>query len=986
MGLEIRGNQFEHTHENRAFRDVARQLKALFNDQGWNGLLLGNPYCEENSNLQLDILLYGPEFCIIFDMKDYEGTICIPSEDEFESLPWKVKNKDLSVKGGSHVNPFVQLQSQRDQTLSLLQQKVQSSSKIFKDINYWHLQSAVLFHNPIALEGSIPGSVNRWFFITDKENLPEELIDIKSDFRYRLEWADILKSIFKADPYDIEHQLSIVDIKDNKNELRQWNPSEQVFQNVYEFIEDNERKIHIVQGPISSGKISLAHSLKESLLSDGKVTTVEVLTLSQRIATFLNKQYPELTINSLYSTIYGGQSEVVEKESDEELTENLEVIPIRTQSKSIEGSTLYIVLGANLVSNHYQEFTLTRFGTGHIVDDLLEYLNIPDSNNKLLFVGDQYQISYGSWEEAAMNTDFLESKMGQQVKVDNIQPNIDGLDYQHRTRQLLRIPHQIDQGLYNELWLESSSSLEIVEGKSSIPAKLKEWHSQNQEFVMLTYKNEDAGKMNDWFKTKILQKENDLDDGDRLLLYKACKIPAEDPFNKPNILPNGSFITVDEVGDSESFITKPKGQNKVELKFRRLKVIPENEQEPVEVYLLENFRRSPKGELTKVEAIALNKILLNQKINELKKDQPFEKSNIYESYSNDVKTRSLRESIQELEAKEILDEEESDELEALKNHLKAQEKIYRKNYNWTIKKRVLDSDPFINALHAKHGWAMTVHKALGGKWDYILLNADQGENRGTKNKDYFKWIYSGLSRASVKAVVVNFETISPFENCLFDTSLPQEVHSPPAAKYNLESILQDNSFAVNEKFIGKYFKEGDFSKIIKRYTYYLVKEFESKGWNFKNVDTKSDYIIKISVSKDYTEALILFNYNKHQKVKKPARIENIKGGDKKEVHEKINFAPQKPNEGTEYLKIPDDFKSGFYRQWIKKFDDKGIEVTNIKPLNYQDRFTIQKDEDWLSFNVIYNSKGFFSKIESFRASTPEMWDELMSIIKPQDDE
>jgi hypothetical protein len=984
MALEIRGNQFDYTHENRAFRDVARQLKALFNDQGWNGLLLGNPYCETNPNLQIDFLLYGPEFCIIFDMKDYDGTICIPSEDEFESIPWKVKDKDFSVKGGSHVNPFVQLQNHRNQTLSLLKKEANNSSSTFNDVNFRHLQAAVLFHHSIELDGDIPGSYSRYFFVTDKGNLPEELIDMKSDFSYRLEWADILKSIFKADPYDIEHQLPVVDAETDKKEPREWNPSEQVFQNVYEFIEDDEQKIHIVQGPISSGKISLAHSLKEALLSDGKVTTVEVLSPNKRTATFLNKQYPELTINSLYSTIYGGQSELIEEQVDEELTEDLEVIPIRSQPQNIEGETLYVMLGANLVSNSYNEFTLKRYGSGHLIDDLFKFLNIPHSNNKLLLIGDPYQISSASWEEAALNADFLESKIDTHIGIDDIQPNIDRLDNQHRTRQLLRIPHKIDQDLYNELFFDSSSSLEIIEDKQSVPSKLKDWHTNDKEFVMLTYTNKEAGILNRWFKTKILQKESDLDAGDRLLLQKACKIPADDPFNKPKTLPNGSFVTVDEVGEIESFITKPTGQDKVELKFRHLSVIPEKEQEPVEVYLLENFRKSPKGELTKGEAIAFNKILLNKKIDELKKEQPFEKSNIYESYSDDVKTRSLKESIQELEAKEMLDGEENDELKDLKEQLTAHEKNYKKKYHWALKKKGLDNDPFLNALHAKHGWAMTVHKALGGKWDYILLNADRGENQGIENKNYFKWIYSGLSRATDKAVVVNFESISPFENCSFDSSLPQEAHSPPAAKHNLEGILQDDSFAVREEFNGKYFNDEDFSKIIKRYTRYLAKEFDSNGWNIKDVDTTSNYIIKISVSKDGTEALIVFNYKKDQTVKKPARIENIKNGSKKEVQEKISFVPSGPNEGAKNLNIPSDFRRSYYKQWIEVLGDEGFKVTKIKPLSYQDRFTLQKSENWLSFNVIYNSNGFFSKIEAFRASKPEMWDSVLTIIKRKD--
>lgn len=980
MGLEIRQNPFEHTHENRVFRRVAHQLTTLFNDRDWNGLLVGNPYCEDNENLQIDLLLYGPEFCIIFDLKDYQGTVQIPPENDFESSPWKIKDEELSVRGGSHVNPFVQLKSQRSQALSLLKKEVQNNPVTFKDINYNHLQTAVLFHDTITLEGSIPGTYNRNFFITDEKSLSEHLVDIKSNFGFRLEWKRVLKSIFKANTYDLEIELPTIDSDTQRKELKQWNTGEQVFQSVYNFLEDEERSIHIVQGTIHSGKLSFAHSLKETLLSEGKVTSVELLTLSQRVAAFLNKHHPELTINSLYSTIYGGQSEIIEKEIDEETTEELEVIPIRSSPESFKGDTLYIILESHLLSNTYQEFPLSRFGSGHLIDDLMEFLNIPESGYKILLIGDPYQISYGSWDDMALNIDFLASKTRTKVEVDNIQPEVDDLDIRHRTCQLLRIPPKIDEELYNELWFEDSSTLEVIENKETVPSILNRWHDEDKEFAMLAYKNEDVGSLNRWFKKKILQKENQLDSGDRLLLHKGCTLPAENPFNKPRVLPNGSFVTIDEVGELKTISTTPKGQSKVELRYRRLKIIPEQEEKSVEVYLLENFLNSPKGELTKEETVAI-RILLNKKINALKGETSFEDSEMYRAFVEDVKTQSLRKSVEELENEDLLDDEETKELNSLKEQLKDYEKTYQKIYLWKLKKEVLDNDPLINALYAKHGWAMTVHKALAGKWDRILLNADRGENQGIENKDYFKWLYSGLSRADEKAIVVNFEAISPFKHCSFDSSFPEQVNTTPASTSDLERILQDESLEASQEFIEHHFSGGDFSEVIKRYAYYLVTECEIQGWSLANIITKSDYLVKVEVSKGDDKAIIAFNYNKYQKVKKQARIEHITTDKGKDSLREIAMVPQLNGDKSDGIILPDDFRKKYYEEWIERLKEKDITVKNIKQLNYQDRFTINIEDDWLSFNVIYNGSGFFTKVKAFRASKPELWESVLSTIK-----
>ena len=41
------------------------------------------------------------------------------------------------------------------------------------------------------------------------------------------------------------------------------------------------------------------------------------------------------------------------------------------------------------------------------------------------------------------------------------------------------------------------------------------------------------------------------------------------------------------------------------------------------------------------------------------------------------------------------------------------------------------------------------------------MSIDQGENRGKTNENYFKWVYTGLTRAKSKVSLINYKPISP---------------------------------------------------------------------------------------------------------------------------------------------------------------------------------------------------------------------------------
>lgn len=78
-----------------------------------------------------------------------------------------------------------------------------------------------------------------------------------------------------------------------------------------------------------------------------------------------------------------------------------------------------------------------------------------------------------------------------------------------------------------------------------------------------------------------------------------------------------------------------------------------------------------------------------------------------------------------------------------------QEKNKRKRYDKILK------DPYFNALQVKYAYAVTCHKSQGGQWSAVFI--DPGFlTQEMINEDYYRWLYTAITRATEKVYLVNF--------------------------------------------------------------------------------------------------------------------------------------------------------------------------------------------------------------------------------------
>jgi ATP-dependent exoDNAse (exonuclease V) alpha subunit len=69
----------------------------------------------------------------------------------------------------------------------------------------------------------------------------------------------------------------------------------------------------------------------------------------------------------------------------------------------------------------------------------------------------------------------------------------------------------------------------------------------------------------------------------------------------------------------------------------------------------------------------------------------------------------------------------------------------------------MKTDPYLNALHAKYGYAITLQKAQGGEWRHVFLNVTKSvyiSKHHGKPQDMLKWFYTAITRTQ-KYLTIN---------------------------------------------------------------------------------------------------------------------------------------------------------------------------------------------------------------------------------------
>lgn len=351
---------------------------------------------------------------------------------------------------------------------------------------------------------------------------------------------------------------------------------------------------------------------------------------------------------------------------------------------NLHKNTLFIVDEASMISN--DGLTGASFGSGRLLDDLIEYV-YAGQGCRLLIIGDDAQLPpVGEDESPALSAEVL-SGYGLDV-TECILTEV--IRYSGRNGILSNATMLRERMAADDIYDLPVLSLKGYEDISSIPgSELIEAinSSYNEvgmdETMVICRSNKRAYLYNKGIRNTILYREEELSTGDILMIAKNNYHWTAD-CKEMDFIANGDIAVVRRVRRTQEMYG---------FRFADV-VLSFTDHNDIEFEL---------------------KILLDT----LHSDYP------------------------------SLSKEDSDRL------FNAVMEDYSDITNKKERMKKLKEDSFYNALQVKYAYAVTCHKAQGGQWKRIFI--DQGYiTEDTFTPDYYRWLYTALTRASEKLYLVNW--------------------------------------------------------------------------------------------------------------------------------------------------------------------------------------------------------------------------------------
>lgn len=954
--LEILKGKSIKGYENEFFRKISAELFELFQRKSWDGILIGMPECITKEELQIDCLLFTKNQIIIIDFKKYKGVLKLPSSNKFNSGKW-ILNNDVIVRGGSRRNPFVQLQKQRERLVQELQSR-------FHTFDKRTISTMVCFQDKVVTVGDIPPTYQLSFSIVDPTNYLNKIVDIidvigseRVDYLSPLGRNILTKTVFQANPYRFNETIDevilapVVESTNNKPEVNK----------ISDFLR-SDQKIMTLTGNTKSGKTSLIPFIRD-LAFDLNYTHVPVFAFSNRLKQKMLQSHPYLEeVESLFSSIFDFSTEIRDKNYKK-------VIPLKISSPLsteedptgddivIPDKTLYIIDDSQLITNSKFSSEDIQYGSGHLLNDLLDHINLekrPDT--KIIFVGDINKLSFGSDTEDALQISYLESLLKQRNLISDV-VHID-LPNSKSENEIIKtcnhIATQIKQDQYSSLVLSSQNEISIneIENKAIVMKSAFE-HPHSKK--ILVYTNKTAMKINQWIKHHILENNSQLGTGD-LLLFNSPSLAIQKSINDINVsqnhdrrntehilteirqVHNGMFGEVIEI-NLKNVIEKIEiiEEQKITLRFIPC-CVRLRDGSMIETYIFENFLNAEKNELEQNEQIAYHKVLsrLEAKAQET---NPFSQSfEFVEMLKHPEKyTKINRDG-------KVIYRNPSDA-----RKLTSYEKAYRNRILKELNNPNFEYFKILNAAKVKFGWAMTVNKAMAYTFDEVFFITDE-ESRGRTNKEYFKWLYTGISTTLNKVYLINWKPISPFMKINFSDA-PIVINS----KKKNQNVF---SFADDEVQPAEHLRT------------YLNNHLSGVG-TIENIVSRP-YLEMVTLKIDSENVEVFFDYTGKREMKNP----RFKTGSQIGYEKLLSLLTPESKDLLNELGV----MKPVFKELSQNLQSAEISLRIIDAQDWKIIFQLRKDGEHVEIQTYYDGKGMLSTFDYLNGSI-EIFKQAVELIQ-----
>lgn len=397
--------------------------------------------------------------------------------------------------------------------------------------------------------------------------------------------------------------------------------------------------------------------------------------------------------------------------------------------------TLFVVDEASMISNDSFASGSGQFGSGYLLDDLMEYV-YSGENCRLMLVGDRAQLPpVGEEESPALMGDVIAGAYG----LDLYSAEMNEVLRQAADSGILYNANVIRQMITHDeatqlprIRFKGFADIIMVPGDELIESLACSYSKVGQdETMVVTRSNKRANIFNNGIRNMVLGREEELTPGDMLMVVRN---------NYHWITQNSRSSHNSHSSHSSQFSNKKTlSQN---ISVQPLSPLGELEVAEPEGASLEgpSFSFIANGDRAKVRRVRNVQELYGLRFADLSLEFPD-----YDNYELDATV--ILNSLQS--ESPSLTHEQSEQLfnGVLADYADIPMKADRMKH--------VREDKYYNALQIKFAYAVTCHKAQGGQWAHVYL--DQGYMTDEMlTPDYIHWLYTAFTRATEKLFLVNW--------------------------------------------------------------------------------------------------------------------------------------------------------------------------------------------------------------------------------------
>lgn len=706
-----------------------------------------------------------------------------------------------------------------------------------------------------------------------------------------------------------------------------------------DFLKGKNENIFLLKGYAGTGKTFITKGLVDYFKITGRNFVLAAPT--GKAAKVISKKAgaPAYTIHKTIYAFDKIKEYTVEDIAGTETFKFYAELAINTQSVD----TVYIVDEVSMISDKHQEAEFFRFGSGFLLKDFFEFVNIDhnDHRKKVIFIGDDAQLPpVGMNFSPALSAEYLQSKYPAKIteymltevvrqKSDSgILQNANELRTLLDTKYINHLEMNLNFPDVHEVKYE-----DLVEGYLQACGR-----KINDDAILIMHSNADVKDYNDSVREKFFPGYyNEIRPGDKIMANN-------------NNSSYGFFISNGDFGIVRNVLS-PTESRTITLKRKNERT---GAVENIEVVL--NFRdvnvgfRDNDGQSRFFDAKIIENLLYNKE-RELSSD---ENKALYIDFI-------IRNS-----------------------HLKKKSLEFRET---------LKSDPYFNALKVKFGYAITCHKAQGSEWKHVFVkckNSDTGLNHR-----YLRWLYTAITRAvdnlyltdppdiklggGIKQVSILGATTVVLGNMLNDVNIVAP--TTPTAQLDCTATSDFNLAPIQFDCLA----EPTIKEEAARFTNVLQEAFgisnqDSVLLNLLELVQKCISLYDIQVvdikHNAYQEAYFF------QRGDASARV-NIAYNGKGEISSLK--APVRSDFAIELLQILDLIRGKslsinnttskepvFAQSFLQEFHnrlsalaaEKNIAIQNVESLNWMQRYTFARGSESVVFDIWYDGKQRFTKCQA----------------------